>query len=120
MAAFKPALPYSVAAKIMKPEYREKNGRRQKKFPEVGEIGEAERINCSFKTFGGTEQEVNGVYAVIDTANIETYYRPDIKSDCGIVLLENGAKYEIIGEPENIDMKNQYMKFKVKRIKGGA
>ena len=57
---------------------------------------------------------------VEDTANIECWYRPDIKSDCRVGLLSTGAIYDIINEPENIDMRNQFLKFKVLRYKGGS
>lgn len=75
-------------------------------------------INCSFKTYGGTDQVVNGLYSVVDTAEVITWYRPDITSSCGIKI--NDKYYEIIGTPENIDMRNQYIKFKVKAITGGV
>ena len=57
---------------------------------------------------------------VIDTAYVETWYRPDIKSDCRIRVMETGKVYEILGEVENIDMRNQFAKFKVRAVKGGA
>ena len=47
------------------------------------------------------------------------WYRPDIKGNCRIAR-EDGATYDIIGEPENISMRNQFLKFKVRRVKGGA
>lgn len=116
MADFKPQLPYTVPIELLTPErYETVKGVRKPVFPESGS-----RLNCSFKTYGGTENTQNGVYSVIDTANIETWYTPEIKADCRIKLLETGAIYEIIGEPENINMRNQYCKFKVRRIKGGA
>lgn len=74
----------------------------------------------SFKTYGGTERDVNGIYSIEDTANIETWFRPDIKSDCRVARANDGAIYDIINEPENINMRNQFLKFKVKRVKGGA
>ena len=78
-------------------------------------------INCSYKTYGGTEQNKNGVYSVVDTGNVETWYRPDIKADCRFCLAENPqAVYEILGNPENINMNNQYLKFKVMSVGGGA
>ncbi len=73
----------------------------------------------SFKTYGGTEKTVNGVYSIEDTANIETWYRPDIKANCRVAL-ESGEIYDIMGEPEDINRRHQFLKFKVKRIKGGA
>lgn len=77
-------------------------------------------IYCNFKTYGGTEKEVNGLIAVEDTANIVTWYRPDITSNCILERVSDGARFEILGEPENIEMRNQILKFKVRRIKGGA
>lgn len=83
-------------------------------------------IMANFKTFGGTEKNDNGVLSVEDTAQVVCWYRPDIKGNCRVVLLdgtENTADakcYEILGEPENIELRNMFLKFKVRRIKGGA
>lgn len=77
-------------------------------------------VFVNFKTFGGTERTSNNVYIVEDTAQIVCWYRPDIKSDCRMVRLSDGAVYEIIGEPENLEMRNMFLKFKIRRVKGGA
>ena len=77
-------------------------------------------IMANFKTFGGTETNNNGVLSIEDTAQVVCWYRPDITADCRIVLLSTGAIYEILGTPENIEMRNMFLKFKVRRIKGGA
>lgn len=77
-------------------------------------------IKANFKTYGGTELTVNNVLSVEDTAYIICWYRPDIKSGCRVIRLSDGAAFEILGEPENIEMRNQFLKFKVRRIKGGA
>lgn len=114
MADYIPS-PFYIPVLLLQPIYETVKGVRKKTYPETGEL-----IYCSFKTFGGTESNVNGVYSIVDTANIETWYRPDIKSDCAIKLCDSGAVYEIMNEPENINMRNQYCKFKAKRIKGGA
>ena len=76
-------------------------------------------IYCSFRTFGGTEKVVNGVLSVENTAVIETWYRPDIKSDC-ILRDLNGVDYEILGTPENLNVRNQFMRIKIRAIQGGA
>lgn len=81
---------------------------------------ESEQIRCSFKTYGGTEQEVNGRYSIIDTATIVTWFTPSIKSDSRLKRLSDGAMFEVMNEPENIDMKNQFLKFKVQRVKGAS
>ena len=75
---------------------------------------------CNFSTYGGTEQTVNGVLAVENTAQIVTWFEPDITSADRIRILETGADYEIIGEPENIELRRQEMQFKVRRVNGGA
>ncbi len=76
---------------------------------------------CSFRSFGGTESESNGVLTVQDTANIETWFRPDIKADCRLCIANQPEKvYEILGNPENINMQNQFLKFKIRSVSGGA
>lgn len=90
------------------------------KSVDVKTFADKDIINCSLKSFGGTEQTTNDLYTVIDTAYVETWYRPDIKSDCRIRVMETGKVYEILGEVENIDMRNQFAKFKVRAVKGGA
>lgn len=75
---------------------------------------------CNFSTYGGTETDVNGLLVVEDTAQVIAWYEPDIEAGDGIRLLETEADYEIIGNPENIEMRNQEITFKVRRLKGGA
>ena len=98
---------------LLKPTYNKVSGVEVKSFPALGEL-----IFGSFKTYGGTETNVNGLTVVEDTAKVETWYRPDITSGDGVKV--NGAVYEIIGDPENIELRNQYLLFKVRRVKGGA
>ena len=110
---FKPDFPYDTPVELFNPTYQKVKGVNKKVYPEKGEL-----IYCKFKTYGGTETTVNGVLTVIDTANIETWYRPDITSASQIRL---GAKtYEVMGEPENIEQRNQFLKFKVRGVKGGT
>lgn len=91
------------------------NGVLVKEFTEKSEV-----VFCSFKTYGGTERQSNDLYTVEDTANIVCWYRPGIQSDCRLKRLTDGAVFEIIGEPENIEMRNMILKFKVRRVRGGA
>lgn len=83
-------------------------------YPQAGDV-----IFVNWKSYGGTEREVDGVYSVIDTAQVTTRYRPDIVPNCRL-LRQDGAVYEIKGEPENIDLANRIISFKVERVKGGA
>ena len=114
---YRPSEPFSVPLVVLKPTIQTISGVRKKVLPDI-ENGIL--IYGSFKTYGGTDRTVDGLYSVIDTADIETWYRPDIKSDCIIALAETGECYEILGEPENINRRNQYLKMKVQRVKGGA
>ena len=75
----------------------------------------ADVIFVNWKTYGGTEQTVNGVYSIRDTCRD----RPDITAACRL-LREDGAVYQIVSEPENTDMTNRYLEFKAERVKGGA
>lgn len=114
--AYKPNLDNQIPMMLLIPTYTTVSGVTKKTYPN---FEDGELIFGSFKTYGGTEHEVNGVYAIEDTAVVETWFRPDIKASCRI-MFDNGAIYEIINEPENVNMRNQYLKFKVKRVKGGA
>lgn len=114
MVEYKPSAAFTVPMIVRAPSYTKSVGVQQKVF------SDGFRIFGTFRTFGGTDQNVNGVYSVIDTAEIETWFRPDITSDCQIELLSTGAKYNVIGEPENIGQRNRFLKFKVQRDKGGA
>lgn len=117
MAEYRPKLPFNTPLYLLTPQYKDVKGTTKKVYPEPDE---EMLIHTSFKTYGGTETTVNGVFTIIDTATVETWFRPDIKGDCRVMRAVDGAVYEIIGEPENINMRNQFIKFKVKRVKGGA
>lgn len=100
--------------KLLVPTYGVKNGVATKTYPADGDL-----IFVNWKTYGGTETTVNGVYSILDTANVTTWYRPDIAANCRL-LRQDGKVYEIISEPENIDLGNRFCTFKVERVKGGA
>lgn len=114
MANYRPDAPFTVPMFLFIPEVKVIKGVVKKIYPETGEL-----FYCSFRTFGGTESSSNGVLTVEDTATLETWYRPDIKSDC-IVKNVGGKAYEILGTPENINMRNQILRFKVRAVSGGA
>lgn len=114
---YKPKTAFTVPLILLMPTETKINGVVTKTYPTV-ENGI--RINGSFKTYGGTETAVNGLLSIVDTAEVETWFRPEIKANCVIVLANTNAKYEIISEPENINEANQFLKFKVQRVKGGA
>ena len=77
---------------------------------------------CNFSTYGGNEYQNNGLTVVDDTASVITWFDPAIKAGGAIQLCEesNGVLFEILGEPENVEKRNQELSFKVRRYKGGA
>ena len=72
------------------------------------------------RSFGGTEVEKDGQLVVEDTIRVETWYAPDITAGAAIRLDEDGSVWEVLGTPEDISMRHQYMTFKARRAKGGA
>lgn len=111
--SYRPSEPYCTPVELLNPTYETVKGVTKKVYPEKGEL-----INCSFKTYGGTETTTNDQLTVVDTANVETWYRPDITSASQIRL--GAKKYEVMGEPEDIEQRHQFLKFKVRGIKGGT
>ena len=107
--------------RLQRPVYAVAYGVNKKTWETVSGV-----IMANFKTFGGTEKTDNGILTVEDTAQVVCWYRPDIKGNCRVVLLDgnedtdNAKCYEILGEPENIEQRNMFLKFKVRRIKGGV
>lgn len=114
MANYKPNTPFNVPLFLFIPTYTSIKGSSKKNYTKNGEL-----IFCSFRTFGGTEKVVSDVLSVENTAVVETWFRPDIKADCQLEDV-NGVRYEILGTPENINQRNQYLKFKMRAIRGGA
>jgi len=110
---YKPDLPYDTPVELFNPTYKEVRGVTVKEYPAEGEL-----VFTKFKTYGGTESVVNDQLTVIDTASVETWYRPDITSASQIRL--NGKKYEVMGEPEDIEQRHEVLKFKVRGVKGGT
>lgn len=117
MAQYKPTVPFSTALMLLIPEDSTSYGVKQKTFPA---LDSGILFFGSFKTYGGTERDVNGLYSIENTAVIETWYRPDITSKCRVGVPQTGEIYEILGEPENIELRNQYLRLKIMQVKGGA
>lgn len=103
----------NVAFDLYVPSYSTKSGVAVKSYPASGI-----RFYGTMRSFGGTERDVNGVYSVEDTATVETWYRPEIKADCLVQVCGTDKVYEIINEPEDIELKHQYLVFRVRRVKG--
>lgn len=112
---YKPYFPFSVTMKLLIPTETKAKGTTVKTFPDPEE---GILFYGSFRTFGGTERIVNDVLTIIDTATIDTWFRPDITSDCRVYICETGVTYDILSTPEDINMRHQYMQFKVRKVGG--
>lgn len=113
MKEYKPATPFNVPGQYFPCTEQMVKGSLVKTYAETGT-----NFYCSFRSFGGTEINNNGVTVVEKTAWIETWYDPNLTSVCKVVI--GGVNYEILGVPENIEMRNKWLKFKVREIRGGA
>lgn len=114
---FKPYTPFNVAMKLLVPAYSTVKGVRVKTFPEPEN---APFVFGSFRSFVGAETTENDLEVVSRTAYIDTWYRPDIKANCRLYICDTGDTYEVIGDPENIALRNQWLKIRVQKIGGGA
>ena len=128
MSNYRPTIENPIPLVLLVPTYKKVSGVAKKEYPTIKEAlnildDKGNSLNLffgSFKTYGGTEKTVNGIYSIEDTANVETWYRPDINSNCRIARANDGAIFDIINEPEDINQRHQFLKFKIKRVKGGA
>ena len=107
--------PFNVAMKLLVPTETKVKGVVKKTFTEPEDF-----FFGSFKTYGGTENFSNEIYTIYNTATIDTWFNPDIKADCQIKICETGEVYQIISEPEDINMRHQFMQFKVEKVGGKA
>lgn len=115
MRAYNPPLPFTAAMKLLIPTTEKVKGVVKKSFPSPDD---APLFFGAFRTYGGTEMQSNDVYTVYDTGTIDTYFNPDIKSDCRVYLCDTEEIFEIISRPEDINMRHQYMRFKVQKVGG--
>lgn len=106
--------PFNVRYRLLKPVYERINGVMQVSYDMDSE---PEYIFCSVRSYGGTERTINGEWSIRDTLTVQTYYRPDITAQSAI-MDESGAIWRMLNTPENVDMKNKFLQFKVERVKG--
>ena len=114
---FKPFTPFNVPMILLIPTYKTVKGTRTKVFPDPKD---GIVINGSFRSFVGSEQSSNDLEVVSRTAYVDTWYRPDIKANCRLVICETGDVYEIVGDPEDIALRHQWLKIRVQKIGGAA
>lgn len=117
---YKPVMPFAVPMILLVPVTTQIQGVVKKTFPSPSDVQTDYLFFGSFRTFGGTENIVDGTLTLINTATIDTWYRPDIQGDCHIYMCDTQETYEIISDPEDIQMRHQWLTFKVRKIGGKA
>lgn len=100
---------------ILKCEYLNNKGKVTKIYTE-----RAETVFIAFSNFQGTEKNIDGVYSIENTASICSPFIPDLENGDCIKLLDNNKVYEIINSPENWNMQNLYLLFKVRQLERGV
>lgn len=114
---YKLKAPFNVPMKLLVPTSVTVQGVLKKSFsdPESSEL-----FFGAIKRYNGVENVQNGMYTVIDTIVIDTWYRPDIKADCRVYMCDTGETFELINDPDDINMRHQYMQFKIRKVGGKA
>lgn len=111
-------MPFCTPMYILNPVYRTSKGVRSQVYPDPSDLTEDERIFGTFRSYGGTDTQSNDLTVVEKTGYIDTWYRPDIKSDTRLYIVDTQDSYEILGDPEDINMRHQYLKIRVRKIGG--
>jgi hypothetical protein len=75
---------------------------------------------ASMRTYTSNKNDSDDVYTPYVSTIIDTWYNPLIKADCEVEVLETGERYSIETEPENIEMRHQWMQFRIRKIGGLA
>lgn len=88
------------------------NGRTQKTYEAVG------KVRGKFKQKSAEEMTANGLIVSSDKITFVTWYKPDFAA--ADILTIGGVDYEIVGTPENVEMRGRYAVLTLERIGGGA
>lgn len=103
---------FVTAATLNKVVEVEVNGRPTKQKEAV------KNLRGKFKQKGTSEINANGLIVVSNKTTFTTWYSPDIKAND--ILTINGVDYQIIGDPENVEMRGRYTVLNLEKISGGA
>lgn len=75
-------------------------------------------IRGKFKQKGTAEIAANGLTVINNKISFTTWFKSDIVASD--VLTINGVDYQIIGTPENVEMRGRYMILNLEELSGGA
>ena len=88
------------------------NGRTVKTHTEVG------TVRGKFKQKGTAETNANGLTVINEKTTFITWFKADFAA--ADILTIGGVDYEILGNPENVEMRSRYSVITLERIGGGA
>lgn len=120
MSRFRPAAPFVTPMYLLNPTYKTVKGLRSPTYPDPAKLTEDDLIFGTFRSYGGTDTVTNDLATVEKTGYVDTWYRSDIKSNTRLYIIPTGDIYEILGDPEDISLRHQYMKIRVRKIGGAA
>jgi hypothetical protein len=111
---YKPKMPFDIAFKLWIPSSSMELGVKKKTFTE------GPTFMASMRTYTSNKNDSDDVYTPYVSTIIDTWYNPLIKADCEVELLETGERYSIETEPENVEMRHQWMQLRIRKIGGRA
>ena len=88
------------------------NGHNQKTYYVVG------NIKGKFKQKSTSQLNANGLVIVEDKVTYTTWWNNNFEAQD--ILTINNNDYEILGQPENVEMRSRYAVLNLVLIKGGA
>lgn len=109
-----PSFPMSVPMTIMIPEDVRVQGVPKKV------LKEGDLFFGSYRTYQTNDRTNNDVKTPERVVVVDTWYRPDIKSNNKIRMEPGGEIYDIVGDPEDIEMRHQFLQIRLQRAGGKA
>ncbi len=88
------------------------DNRTVKTYTEVG------TVRGKFKQKGTAETTANGLTIINEKTTFITWYKADFAA--ADILTIGGVDFEIVGNPENVEMRSRYSVLTLERISGGA
>ncbi|MFK7692861.1 head-tail adaptor protein [Paenibacillus sp. HJGM_3] len=109
---FKPTAQFATVVRVQHRVATDVNG-----APDVSYIDADPALDyCNWKSRGGTESTESGTLSVEDTAEVMLWFREDLNQQDRLLLHDKTElAYDIIGPPENIEMRNMWLLLKVRR-----
>lgn len=90
------------------------NNRTKKTYTDIG------TVRGKFKQKGTAETNANGLTVINEKTTFTTWFKKTNPFKAADILTVGGIDYEIIGKPENVEMRSRYVILTLEVISGGA